>query len=133
MLDVVEHVVDPHNFLVAAAQFLKPDGTLIVSVPNVAHWTIRWTLGRGRFNYTAAGLLDVTHLRFFTRASIVELFEGAGYRVQFAGFTIGAWLHGYARLGLSKRALRALITPLCRRFPGLFAVQIVVEAQKRAG
>ena len=57
---------------------LAPGGTVIVSVPNVAHLWVRLSLLAGRFDYADRGILDRTHLRFFTRGSLLALLTGAG-------------------------------------------------------
>lgn len=79
--DVLEHLVDPVAVLVAARRFLSPQGWFVISVPNVAHIDVRLGLLKGEFRYTETGLLDRTHLRFFTRDSIRETLERAGLDV----------------------------------------------------
>jgi 2-polyprenyl-3-methyl-5-hydroxy-6-metoxy-1,4-benzoquinol methylase len=81
LLDVLEHLRDPAATLRSAAERLKPGGRAIVSVPNVTHGALRLELLSGRFRYTEAGLLDRTHLRFFDRAGLEQLIEGAGLAV----------------------------------------------------
>lgn len=67
LLDVIEHLTNPEAFLSEAAALLKPAGLLLVSVPNVAHWSVRLPLLFGFFEYTQRGILDRTHFQFFTR------------------------------------------------------------------
>jgi SAM-dependent methyltransferase len=81
-LDVLEHLVDPWEVLATYAAAVKPGGHLLASIPNVAHASIIQGLCEGRWRYEAAGLLDATHLRFFTRQSIVDLCAGAGFAVR---------------------------------------------------
>jgi len=76
--DVLEHVRDPLAVLRKARPLLAPGGSVIASIPNVAHGSVRLALLRGRFDYQPLGLLDQTHLRFFTRRSVEELFLDAG-------------------------------------------------------
>jgi 2-polyprenyl-3-methyl-5-hydroxy-6-metoxy-1,4-benzoquinol methylase len=80
--DVLEHLVDPMGVLMRVKDVLKPGGCVVASVPNVAHASIRLSLLKGQFNYTEMGLLDRTHLRFFTRESLADLFFQAGYEVR---------------------------------------------------
>jgi 2-polyprenyl-3-methyl-5-hydroxy-6-metoxy-1,4-benzoquinol methylase len=80
--DVLEHLVDPMGVLTRVKDILKPGGHVVASVPNVAHASIRLSLLRGQFQYAEMGLLDRTHLRFFTRESLADLFHGAGYKVR---------------------------------------------------
>src|SRR5688572_16060917 len=73
LADVLEHLRDPWSVLSELRGHLAPDGVVVASVPNIAHWTARRALARGRFPYAEHGLFDRTHLRFFTRASAHEL------------------------------------------------------------
>ncbi|MDB9376887.1 glycosyltransferase [Nodularia sphaerocarpa] len=77
--DVLEHLRNPGKVLAETKQILKKDGYVIASIPNIAHAAIRLSLLQGRFDYTNLGILDNTHLRFFTRKTVKELFEKAGY------------------------------------------------------
>jgi SAM-dependent methyltransferase len=79
--DVLEHLSDPAAVLRALDRTLAPGGTVIVSVPNVAHLWVRLSLLAGRFDYADRGILDRTHLRFFTRRTLLELLRSAGLRV----------------------------------------------------
>ena len=79
--DVLEHLSDPTATLRALDQTLAPGGTVIVSVPNVAHLWVRLSLLAGRFDYADRGILDRTHLRFFTRRTLLELLRSAGLSV----------------------------------------------------
>ena len=80
--DVLEHLRNPWKVVSEIRQLLKPEGYVVASIPNIAHGAIRLALLQGRFEYMDLGLLDNTHLRFFTRKSVEELFEGAGYFVE---------------------------------------------------
>jgi SAM-dependent methyltransferase len=77
--DVLEHLRSPEATLTALRPFLAPGGYLVVSVPNVAHGSVRLALLNGSFPYSEVGLLDSTHLRFYTRASFVEMLVGGGF------------------------------------------------------
>ncbi len=79
--DVLEHLADPSDALVRVRPWLSERGVVIASVPNVGHWSIVDDLLRGRFDYVPYGILSGTHVRFFTRATLVDLFEASGYRV----------------------------------------------------
>ena len=80
--DVVEHLSDPLPVLVALDRSLATDGRVIVSVPNVAHVWLRLSLVLGRWNYADRGILDRTHLRFFTKRSFVAFLRDAGLAVE---------------------------------------------------
>lgn len=79
--DVLEHLRDPDKVVKAAKKFLKTDGVLIVSVPNIAHDSIIVNLFEDVFQYNKIGLLDDTHVHFFTYNSLKPLFENNGYSI----------------------------------------------------
>src|SRR5262245_42234591 len=66
LADVIEHLPDPAEMVSLLKQGLVPDGSIVASVPNVAHWFVRIDLLRGSFNYQEMGIMDATHLRWFT-------------------------------------------------------------------
>ena len=76
--DVLEHLSDPLPVLVALNRSLAAGGRVIVSVPNVAHLWVRLSLLLGRWDYGDRGILDRTHLRFFTRRSFLRFLGDAG-------------------------------------------------------
>lgn len=80
--DVLEHLADPLRVLIELNRFLAPRGLVVISVPNVAHFVIRLSLLVGRFDYLDRGILDHTHLRFFTERSLRVLVADAGLRVE---------------------------------------------------
>ncbi len=85
--DVLEHLKSPQTTLIQARGLLAPGGFVAASVPNIAHATIRLMLLKGEFNYENMGILDDTHLRFFTMKSVRDLFEGSGYIVDSMDWT----------------------------------------------
>ena len=77
--DVLEHLIDPWRVLRSAIDRVQPGGQVIASVPNVRyHKVIADLIFRGDFRYTPSGVLDRTHLRFFTRKTVRQLFSGSG-------------------------------------------------------
>ncbi len=80
--DVLEHLVDPEASLRRLIPLLKPGGRVFASMPNIAHWEVVLGLLRGRFDYTDQGVMDRTHLRWFTPRSMRRLFERAGFAVE---------------------------------------------------
>jgi 2-polyprenyl-3-methyl-5-hydroxy-6-metoxy-1,4-benzoquinol methylase len=116
-LDVLEHLRDPHGVLSAARDWLRPGGLVLCSLPNVAHWRVRLALARGRFDYADNGLMDRTHLRWFTRSSARELVSGAGYAVTWEDAAVPQ----HPRIRVPQRLLR----------PELFAYQLYFEASPR--
>ncbi|MGF1488008.1 MAG: class I SAM-dependent methyltransferase, partial [Prochloraceae cyanobacterium] len=80
--DVLEHLRNPWQILKETQNLLKPEGYVIASIPNIAHGAIRLALLQGKFEYTEIGILDNTHLRFFTRETVEDLFEKNGYLIE---------------------------------------------------
>jgi 2-polyprenyl-3-methyl-5-hydroxy-6-metoxy-1,4-benzoquinol methylase len=79
--DVLEHLRDPARILAAVRAHLAAAGYVVASIPNVAHAAVLAELLQGRFVYQPFGLLDDTHIRFFTRDSIYQCFEEAGFTI----------------------------------------------------
>jgi methionine biosynthesis protein MetW len=122
--DVLEHLRDAETVLRWAAAIAP---RVVVSLPNIAHWTARRQLLRGRFPREDHGLFDRTHLRFFTRATARELVESCGLRVEHEAFAP-------APLPLQSRIpqLAKLQPLLVSRRPELFALQIVLTCAPTA-
>ena len=80
--DVLEHLVNPGALIRQARSVLAPEGTAIFCVPNIAHWYPRFRSTLGMFDYDQRGILDSTHVRFFTRRSIRKLIERHGFTVR---------------------------------------------------
>lgn len=76
--DVLEHLADPDRVLRSATKLLAPGGSVVISVPNVTHGSLRLALLQGRWDYRDSGLLDRTHVRFFTRESVLAMVREAG-------------------------------------------------------
>lgn len=81
--DVLEHLTHPEHALALARKVIAPTGYLLTSIPNVAHGSVRLALLAGRFPYGDLGLLDETHVRFFTRSSMTGLLSSAGFDVAY--------------------------------------------------
>lgn len=79
--DLLEHLEDPNALLHILKKHLQPAGLLLLSVPNVGHWSIIDDLLAGHWDYIPAGLLCISHLRFFTRKSIIDLMTACGWHV----------------------------------------------------
>ena len=81
--DLLEHLSDPWQILKRIHDLLNPGGCLVLSVPNAGHWTVVQDLLQGKFEYIPVGLLCVSHLRWFTEASLREALTDAGFEVEF--------------------------------------------------
>jgi 2-polyprenyl-3-methyl-5-hydroxy-6-metoxy-1,4-benzoquinol methylase len=130
--DVLEHLADPACVLTLARRCLSPGGVIIVSVPNIAHWTVRLRLLFGRFEYRDGGIMDATHLRWFTRKTLLAMLAHAGLEATEVGASVGLWMSEYHMKPLTLlplRARRVLLLLLLRAFPGLMACQYVVASK----
>jgi 2-polyprenyl-3-methyl-5-hydroxy-6-metoxy-1,4-benzoquinol methylase len=85
--DVLEHVYDPLTVLRSYLPYLKPGGQVLISLPNVVNWHTRLSILFGRFNYQDSGVLDRTHIRFFTFNTARRMVQAAGLSVQRADYT----------------------------------------------
>jgi 2-polyprenyl-3-methyl-5-hydroxy-6-metoxy-1,4-benzoquinol methylase len=80
--DVLEHLVDPFSLLIAVKEKLTENGVVVASIPNVRYWkNLKKLVLHGRWDYEDAGILDKTHLRFFTYKSLVTIFAQLEYEV----------------------------------------------------
>jgi methionine biosynthesis protein MetW len=132
--DVLEHLVDPFEALRLAQKFLHVGGAIVASLPNIAHWTVRLDLLRGHFDYQPVGIMDATHLRWFTRRSLYRLFTQAGYRVVEIKASAGMWMEVYQSLPwrwLPRRVLRKLLQGAAYTLPTLFGCQYVLRAEPK--
>jgi SAM-dependent methyltransferase len=81
LLDVLEHLYDPWRALTRIRRWLAPGTRVLASVPNIRNLAVLDELAAGRFQYAENGVLDVTHVRFFTKGELKRMFEETGYRV----------------------------------------------------
>jgi 2-polyprenyl-3-methyl-5-hydroxy-6-metoxy-1,4-benzoquinol methylase len=80
--DCLEHLRDPWALLRRIRERIDPQGCLLACIPNAQHWSVQWRLASGQFRYEDSGLLDRTHIRWFTRTTMLEMFAGAGWRME---------------------------------------------------
>ena len=131
MGDVLEHLAAPAAALRSVHGLLAPGGRAVVSLPNVAAWPVRLGLLRGRFEYADTGILDRTHLRFFTRATAHDLAHDAGFAVEHEHR-----VHLERPPGVVARRLPLLAHAADRASvrvaPGLFTQQFVLRLRPRS-
>lgn len=82
LADVVEHITFYDQLLRSIKKYMKSGGKLIISTPNIANISIRWNLFLGKFNYSEKGILDKTHVHFFTKNSLLYTLRSHGYKIE---------------------------------------------------
>ena len=122
--DLVEHLRDPETALARLRPLLRPGGRLVLSTPNVANWAMRLSLLAGRWRYTDRGILDRTHAHLFTRRTLAETVERAGYRILELDHTAPVPLVGTPTVERAAHAVAGIR-------PSLFAYQFVLAATPR--
>lgn len=132
--DVLEHLANPSEMLGLASSGLKPGGWVLISVPNAVHWIMRWQILFGRFDYADCGIRDATHLRWFTRATIVRLLDFSGFETVEVRYSAGATSPEYQQWRpwrwMKTTHRGRLIRFLARTFPSLFGCQLLIKARK---
>jgi 2-polyprenyl-3-methyl-5-hydroxy-6-metoxy-1,4-benzoquinol methylase len=131
LLDVLEHLKHPEQILQQCHTALKREGFLVVSLPNVANFTTRLMLLFGRFDYQERGILDRTHLRFFTRKSARRLLEDNGYSIVEERETVvpAELVLGLSPDNLAMRLLNRMLAAATWLLPGMFGYQIMFVAR----
>jgi 2-polyprenyl-3-methyl-5-hydroxy-6-metoxy-1,4-benzoquinol methylase len=120
--DVLEHMVHPDQVLEGLKKLLRPEGIVVISLPNIAHYTTRWQLLTGRWDMQDGGILDRTHLRFFTLKTMRALIENSGFEIKKVRPSSGY----IERFGLNK--LMGIGRKVLFAWPELFAVQFIFVA-----
>lgn len=85
MGDIIEHLIDPWSALKKLRVLLKSDGCIIASIPNIMNAVTMYHILSGKFTYEDSGILDRTHMRFFTKYEIEKIFNDCGYDIEFLG------------------------------------------------
>jgi 2-polyprenyl-3-methyl-5-hydroxy-6-metoxy-1,4-benzoquinol methylase len=131
LLDVLEHLRRPERVLEECHSVLKREGVLIVSLPNVANIVVRLMLLFGRFNYTERGILDKTHLRFFTRKTARRLLEENGYSILEEKLTVIPLelILGWSENSIVSKILNRALAFAAWMIPGLFGYQVMFVAR----
>lgn len=122
--DTLEHIVRPETVLTGLREHLAPDGHLVISVPNIANWSIRLQLLFGRFRYTDRGIMDRTHVRFYDKAGVREMLTDAGFEVEKLQAAVPV-------PGVKTATLARWTHKLGNLLPGVFVYNFVVTARPR--
>lgn len=103
--DVLEHMYDPWSVLTRLQRYLSSDGQIIASIPNVRNLKLMEDLAAGYWRYEAAGLLDITHIRFFTLRELRRFFHETGYHIRNLRYGIDARLQEFHNANQDKASL----------------------------
>ncbi|MCL4250599.1 MAG: methyltransferase domain-containing protein [Anaerolineae bacterium] len=124
---VLEHLKHPERLLQHARDLLIPNARVIISLPNIAHWSMRLKLLTGHFDYEEYGIMDRTHVHFYTVRTGRELLEKQGYGVDDL-FIAGSWLQNQLH------HITALLKqpPPAPVLPGLLAYELIYTAHPQA-
>lgn len=130
--DVLEHFTQPEKLLERVRAWLKNGGVLFASIPNVANISVRLALLFGQFRYADRGILDRTHVAFYTRASAKDLLEKSGFRIRAVEATAMPYELAVPSLSSAPWSgpTRAVAQASARAWPTLFGYQFVLEATK---
>lgn len=120
MSEVLEHLHEPTRVIERLIPLVKPDGRIFASSPNIAHWRPIYDLLFGQFEYTDRGLMDRTHLRWFTPTSFKRMFTEAGVAID--------WFGAVVSVSRSKQLLFNLLGP---RFSHLSVSQMNLHGHRR--
>jgi 2-polyprenyl-3-methyl-5-hydroxy-6-metoxy-1,4-benzoquinol methylase len=130
---VLEHLREPSAVLARLCRLLEPGGSVLIAVPNVLAWRQRLQFFAGRFEYTETGVLDSTHLRFFTYFTADSLLLAAAPELRLDAKrvtgSVPLWL--LRRRLLSPRLSAGIDALGCRLWPNLFGAEILLKASKR--
>ncbi|WP_232242557.1 bifunctional glycosyltransferase/class I SAM-dependent methyltransferase [Streptacidiphilus jeojiense] len=130
--DVIEHLHRPERVLEEIRTVLRPGGELLLSVPNIGHWYSRGRVALGGFDYDRRGILDETHLRFYSRASLRRAMRTAGYDLLGLSFTGSPFVNFAGEDSVVTRIAGGVSKALVKARPTLFGYQLVARLTPHA-
>jgi 2-polyprenyl-3-methyl-5-hydroxy-6-metoxy-1,4-benzoquinol methylase len=128
---VLEHLQDPAQVLANITNLLSSDGMLLIALPNICHWRTRLKIAMGSFQYQDSGILDRSHLRFYTYWSARELVEACPSVKLLNQWPVGGAILGPLRARLPQGASRWLDQQASQRWPNLFGFETHLLARRR--
>lgn len=136
--DILEHLRNPDILLSKISSSLTDNGVVLVSIPNFGHWYPRVRVLLGKFDYDSRGILDQSHLRFFSRKSFIRISSLAGFdtkQVSMTGTPFEVMLREAPQRRFSWKPLLYILSKsdriLCKIRPNLFAYQFIFELKPR--
>ncbi len=128
MADILEHLVNPVGLLKELRNSLDVNGYVIIFIPNIAYYILRLMLLRGIFKYQDHGILDKTHLRFYTFYTAREMVRSAGYKIDMCeGYGFGFPFGRLSKIPVIN-ILYNLITKSLLKYPNIFASHTLIKA-----
>ncbi|MCP9830273.1 class I SAM-dependent methyltransferase [Synechococcus sp. JJ3a-Johnson] len=127
---VLEHLQEPDQALASISMLLAPHGLVLIALPNVCHWRTRLQIARGRFRYQDDGVLDRSHLRFFTYWTALELVQGCHGLKLIEYWPVGGGILGPLRSWLPRSVCQWLDHQATQRRPNLFGFETHLLAQR---
>jgi SAM-dependent methyltransferase len=121
--NALEHMIEPEQVLIRLRKYLKEDGSLIYSVPNIVNWHSRMKIFFGKFEYEDGTVFERSHLRFFTLRSAKNLAIDSGYRI--------IWLDVTPSIYLYREKLNFLWYWMAKAWKNLFADEFIIIAKKQ--
>ena len=118
--DVLEHLKEPLDILNRFKKYLKDDGCIIISIPNITNWRIRTQILFGKFYYSEYGILDTGHIRFFNEKSAKKIVNDAGFEISKFDLTVG-----------DVKRFSKLFHTIGMLWPNLLAFQFLIIAKKK--
>ena len=118
--DILEHLGEPSDVLERFKKYLKDDGSLIISLPNISNWKIRLQMLLGNFDYNEYGILDNGHIRFFNEKTMKKMINNSGYEISKFDLTVG-----------DVKRFSNISHHIGMIWPNLFAFQFLIIARKK--
>ena len=125
--DVLEHLKNPSEAIKKFSRYLKKDGYIVVSTPNIANWRIRVNLLFGKFDYQESGILDKTHLRFYTKKTLKKMIKKSDFKI--LKFDIAPSLP--LPMLIQNKLPVSLRYKIAKQFDGFFSMRFVIKAKKK--
>ena len=129
--DILEHTTEPYKLLNRLVKLQNPHAHFLISIPNIAYIWVRLNLLIGKFNYADYGILDRTHLRFFTKHTFLELLRLSHLRpveIRYTPLPLSR-VAPFLQTNIIGRIIDRISIKLANLWPGLFAYQFVARAE----